>query len=80
MCFPRFNELQPLLGSWLANDKKIIFGNIKYNTEDDFVNIMKSMSQDEKLIVVKTILEYNYYRGNYTLIESEFISCLLRYL
>jgi hypothetical protein len=74
------NQIKEQLENLNANDKKIIFGNIKYNTEDDFVNIMKSMSQDEKLIVVKTILEYNYYKGNYTLIESEFISCLLRYL
>lgn len=74
------NQIKEQLENLNTNDKKIIFGNIKYNTEDDFVNTIKLMSQDEKLIIIKTILEYNYYKGNYTLIESEFISCLLRYL
>lgn len=75
-----FNEIKEQLGNLKSNEKKVIFGNIQYNNEDDFVSTIKSMSLDDKLIIIKTILEHNYYKGHYSLIESEFISCLLRYL
>jgi len=64
----------------MNNEIKLIFNSINYTSEDDFLLTIQNLSEEQKKEIVKRILEYSYKQGTYSLVESEFISILLRYL